>query len=114
MISFAEKVYNVTRKIPRGKVATYARIARAAGSPRSARAVGNALNKNTNSYTSLSLRSLARSRADTKLVPCHRVVRSDGSLGGFAAGTEKKRKILTKEGIVIKDGKIDLKRYLYR
>jgi O-6-methylguanine DNA methyltransferase len=89
VMSFTEKVYSACRRIPRGKVATYSGVARAIGKPESARAVGNALNKN-------------RSRS----VPCHRVIRSDGSVGGFAHGTEKKIMMLRDEGIEIKEGKI--------
>ena len=47
-------------------------------------------------------------------VPCHRVIKSDGSIGGFAHGTKKKAEMLRKEGIKITNGKIDLKRYLYK
>ncbi|MFH0890986.1 MAG: MGMT family protein [Candidatus Liptonbacteria bacterium] len=111
---FCLRVYRATRKIPRGKVATYAQIARAIGHPRACRGVGNALNKNPNSYSSLSLRSPAGRRGATKtLTPCHRVVRSNGSIGGFASGAKKKRALLVGEGVVIYKGKVDLKRYLY-
>lgn len=107
MTSFTEKIYSATRKIPSGKVATYAQIARMIGRPRASRAVGNALDKNPHSYLVKGLPSRQR-------VPCHRVVRSDGSLGGFASGAKKKQAILAKEGVVVSGGKIDLKRYLYR
>ena len=107
--SFAEKVYLATQQIPAGKVATYAQIAHAIGRPRASRAVGNALNKNPNPYPDLALRSFTRRRDASKLVPCHRVVRSDGSLGGFASGAKKKQVLLAKEGVVVKGGKIDLK-----
>jgi AraC family transcriptional regulator of adaptative response/methylated-DNA-[protein]-cysteine methyltransferase len=60
---------------------TYGQVAAAAGNPRASRAVGNALNKNR----------------DTKHIPCHRVIRSDGSVGGYAWGHEKKVAILKKE-----------------
>ncbi|MEK9180509.1 MAG: MGMT family protein [Patescibacteria group bacterium] len=83
MKSFKQKVYNVVRRIPRGKVLTYKEVARRAGSPRAYRAVGNVLNKNR----------------DPK-VPCHRVIRSDGSVGGYASGTRKKVAILKKEGAI--------------
>lgn len=88
--SFAEKVYRATRKIPRGKVATYARIARDIGNPRAVRAVGNALNKNP--YA--------------PMVPCHRVIRSDGTVGGFASGARAKERMLKKEGVRIEKGKV--------
>lgn len=88
--SFTEKVYAVVAKIPKGKVLSYQEVARRAGSPEAARAVGNIMHNNP----------------DTKKVPCHRVVKSDGSVGGYAQGTEKKISILRKEGVKIINGKI--------
>lgn len=82
--SFKEKVYAVVAKIPRGKVLTYKEVARRAGSPNAYRAVGNIMHNNP----------------DTKKVPCHRVVRSDGDPGGYARGRAKKIAILKKEGAV--------------
>lgn len=87
MTEFEKSVYRAVKKIPRGKVATYAAVARGIGRPRLARAVGNALNKNRD-----------------KSVPCHRVVKSDGSVGGYAYGTRKKMAMLMSEGVrIIKD-----------
>ena len=83
MSAFQEKVYNVVRKIPKGETLTYRQVAEKAGSPRAARAVGNILNKNYNPK-----------------IPCHRVVRSDGRVGGYNRGTKKKRELLKKEGII--------------
>ena len=80
--SFTEKVYAVVAKIPRGKVMTYGEVARRAGNPRAARAVGNIMHNNP----------------DTKRVPCHRVVRLDGTPGGYARGTPRKIAILRREG----------------
>jgi len=92
---FTKKVYTQTRKIPKGKVATYKQIAQAIGCLQAARAVGNALNKNPYAPQ----------------VPCHRVIRSDGRVGGFAGGAKRKIAMLKKEGIVIKGGKIvDIKK----
>lgn len=82
---FQVKVYAAVRKIPRGKVATYTYIARVIGKPRAARAVGNALNKNSFSPK----------------VPCHRVVRSDFKVGGFARGSKAKITLLKKEGVLV-------------
>jgi len=79
--TFAEKVYEVVKKIPKGSVLTYKEVAKRAGSPRAYRGVGNILNKNH----------------DLK-IPCHRVIRSDGKLGGYNLGQNRKRKILEKEG----------------
>ena len=86
---FAEKVYGLTRRIPPGKVSTYGEIARALKC-RAYRAVGNVLNKNP--YA--------------PIVPCHRIVCSDGRVGGFASGTKNKINLLRKEGIKIKNGKV--------
>ena len=84
-MGFSDDVYAACRLIPRGSVATYSEIARAIGKPKAARAVGNALNKNPSpSY-------------DGGTTPCHRVIRSDGSPGGFAFGEKNKIRILEKE-----------------
>ncbi len=83
MISFAEKVYRVVAKIPKGKVLTYKQVAAKAGSPRAFRAVGNILNKNYNPG-----------------IPCHRVVRSDGRTGGYNRGAKQKEEILRAEGFL--------------
>lgn len=80
---FKEKVYRVVKKIPRGKVLTYRQVAQKIGNPKSYRAVGNALNKNR----------------DPK-VPCHRVIKSDGSVGGYNSGPDKKVKLLKNEGYI--------------
>ena len=78
---FQEKVYNIVKKIPKGKILSYKEVAKLAGSPRASRAVGNALNRNP-----------------FKEVPCHRVIKSDGTLGGYAKGAKEKARILKKEG----------------
>ena len=72
-------------RIPKGQTRTYSQVARAIGKPHAARAVGNALAKNP----------LA------PIIPCHRVVRSDGKLGGYSAkgGADRKRKMLEREGV---------------
>ena len=94
--SFNERCYKILKKVPIGKVTTYKALAHALNS-KAYRVVGNAMKKNP--------------RAPG--VPCHRVINSDGSIGGFAGGTKKKIQLLKKEGIEIKKGKIDLKKYLY-
>jgi O-6-methylguanine DNA methyltransferase len=81
MITFREKVFNVVKKIPKGMVLTYGEVARRAGFPRGARAVGSVLKTNFD-----------------PAIPCHRVIRSDGSLGGYNRGKNQKRAILIKEG----------------
>lgn len=95
-MKFSEKVYEVVKKIPKGKVSTYKAVAEALNC-KAYRAVGNALNKNP--YA--------------PIVACHRIVNSDGSLGGFASGVKNKIKMLEKEGVVVENGKIDLDKYLF-
>ena len=81
MPSFTQKVFAVVAKIPKGETLSYKQVAKKAGSPLAYRAVGNILNKNYN-----------------KNIPCHRVVRSDGTPGGYNRGGEKaKNKILELE-----------------
>ncbi|MBZ9572346.1 MGMT family protein [Patescibacteria group bacterium] len=86
---FEKKVFKVVKKIPKGKVMTYAEVAKTAGSPRAWRAVGNILNKNKNLK-----------------IPCHRVIKSNGKVGGYNLGKRKKIILLKREGIKIKKGKI--------
>src|SRR3989344_166826 len=96
-MKFADRVYEVTKRIPKGKVSTYKEIAKALNC-KAYRAVGTALNKNP--YA--------------PFVACHRVVSSNGSLGGFASGLKNKIKILKKEGVEIKNNKIDLEKYFFK
>ncbi len=99
MVTFSELVWQATKRIPKGKVATYAIIAKMIKKPKAARAVGNALNKNP--YA--------------PIVPCHRVVKSDGSIGGFASGPRNKISLLSKEGVTIIKNKVSpLDRFLYK
>ena len=98
MKDFNEKCYEILRRVPRGKVTTYGELAKAIGSPKAARAVGNAMNKNPYAPR----------------VPCHRGVGSDGSLVGFASGLDDKKKMLKKEGIEIVNGKIDLGKFRFK
>ena len=86
---FKNKVYEIVRKIPKGRVMSYKIIARLAGHPRAWRAVGNVLNKNKNPK-----------------IPCHRVIRADGKIGGYKDGTKKKIALLKKEGVKIKNKKV--------
>lgn len=80
--TFTQKVLDVVSKIPKGKTLTYKDVAEKAGNPRAFRAVGNILNKNY----------------DPK-IPCHRVIKSSGELGGYNKGKAKKINILRKEGV---------------
>ncbi len=80
--TFNEKVLGVVRSIPKGKTMTYKEVAKAAGSPGAARAVGAYMKANYD-----------------ETVPCHRVIRSDGVIGDYnRGGTDMKRSILIKEG----------------
>ena len=79
--AFERRVYAVVRRIPRGDVRSYRWVATQLGNPGLARAVGQALKRNP----------------WAPRVPCHRVIRSDGSLGGFAWGVAKKRRLLAAE-----------------
>ena len=78
------KVWNYLKKIHKGKVKTYSEVARAIGKPKAVRAVANAIGKNPYPIK----------------IPCHRVIRSDGSLGGYSGkgGIKTKRNILRREG----------------
>lgn len=80
--TFADKVRDVVRKIPKGKSMTYKEVAAKAGNPKAARAVGAVMRTNFD-----------------PAIPCHRVVKSDGSLGSYnRGGTTRKRAILKAEG----------------
>ena len=82
---FQLKVWSYLKKIPRGSLKTYSQVAKAIGKPRAVRAVANAIGKNPYAPK----------------IPCHRVIRSDGSLGGYSGkgGLKIKRFLLKKEGI---------------
>ena len=104
-ISFNQTIWELTKKVPKGKVTTYKALAEAAGT-KAYRAVGNAMNKNP--YGILNCKG-------RNMVPCHRVVDSKGHLHGFAHGLKKKKELLEKEGIKIKNNKIiEFEKVLYR
>ena len=86
---FQNKVYKLCKKVPKGKVTTYKAIANKMGM-KCYRAVGQALNKNPYAPK----------------VPCHRVINTNGNLGGFASGVKNKVKLLKKEGVKISNNKI--------
>ncbi len=79
---FTQKVYLAACRIPKGQTRSYRWVARQSGYPKAVRAVGNALNRNP----------------FAPQVPCHRVIRSDGTLGGYAYGLKRKRTLLRREG----------------
>jgi len=84
--AFQWRVWQELQKIPRGRTRSYAQIARAVGAPGAARAVGQACNRNPVAL----------------VIPCHRVVASDGGLGGYRWGVERKRTLLEEEGALKK------------
>ncbi len=97
-VSVFEKIYDVVRSIPEGRVATYGQVALLAGNPRWARVVGYALHNNP----------------DPENIPCYRVVNREGRVApGFAFGGEDvQRNLLENEGVVFEaDGHINLKKY---
>lgn len=90
MTKFQSECYEALKKVPKGKVITYAGLARMVGRPKAHRAVGSAMNKNPYAPQ----------------VPCHRVVKSNGDLGGFATDIKVKIKRLQKEGVRVSNNKI--------
>ena len=96
-MNFNQKCYELLFQIPKGKIVTYKQIANTLNT-KAYRAVGNAMAKNPNPI----------------IVPCHRVIKSDGYIGGYALGVKIKNSLLKNEGIVIKKGKIiDFEKHIY-
>ena len=95
-----EKIYEVVKKIPYGKVTTYGRIAAMAGNPHWSQVVGYALHGNP----------------DPKNIPCYRVVNKEGRLSSAFAfgGSNAQAALLESEGIEVIDGVVDLEKYLWR
>ncbi len=99
MTDFEQRVLDLVKKVPRGKIATYQILALKLGKKSLCRAVGNALNKNSQLLK----------------IPCHRVVRSDQKVGNYRLGLAKKIDLLQNEGIIIRGDKIaNFASYLYR
>jgi O-6-methylguanine DNA methyltransferase len=90
-VTFREQVYRVVRGIPVGKVMTYGAVARCANAPRAARAVGALLRCNP----------FPAGRVGAHGLPCHRVVMTDGSLGGYVLGVRRKARLLRAEGVAV-------------
>ena len=98
-VEFNKKVWLALKLIPRGRVTTYKELAKYLGKPKAARAVGNACGANP----------------DAPRVPCHRVVRSDGRLGGYGRGVKKKTELLNREGVKVTKGKAEkFKKKIYK
>ena len=94
-----KKIYKKLLEVPEGKITTYGELAKAVGFTNGQRAVGQIMNKNPYPV----------------IIPCHRVVKSDGKVGGYAYGEKIKTNMLKKEGIKIQDGKIlDWENTIYR
>ena len=97
-ISFKQKCYELLKLIPAGKVTTYQEMARALDT-RAWRAVGSAMAKNKELIN----------------IPCHRVVRSNGEIGQYALGADKKAELLINEGVSVTKGKVDdLEKVFYK
>jgi methylated-DNA-[protein]-cysteine S-methyltransferase len=97
METFAEQCYALLKRVPKGRVTTYKAIAEALGT-KAYRAVGSAMRANPHPVD----------------VPCHRVVKSDGSLGGYVYGAAKKAALLESEGVAVEKGKVaDFETLLY-
>ena len=103
-MAFNQQVFNLCKQIPKGKVTTYKEIANALNT-KAYQAVGNALNKNPFGVWTTK---------GEDMIPCHRVINSNGFVGGFALGKKAKILSLKQEGIKIIDDKIDLKNYLFK
>lgn len=91
-----QKIYALTGKIPKGKVSTYGALAAAIGRPHASRFVGFVLNQNTD-----------------PAIPCHRVIASDGTLGGYNKGVARKATLLKKEGVEIAGNRADTNRFFF-
>ena len=94
-----KKIYKKLLQVPKGKITTYGELAKAVGLKNGQRAIGRIMNKNPYPV----------------IIPCHRVVNSNGKIGGYAYGDDVKNKMLTKEGIEIRNGKIlDFEKRIYK
>ena len=94
---FTARVLSVVRRIPAGKVATYGEVAKMAGKPRAARAVGNIMRE--------------CARAD---VPCHRVIAAGGRLGGYGGNEMLKRALLVAEGVAVRGTRVQVRQHAWR
>jgi len=97
-LKLEEKVYKKLLKVPRGMVTTYGELSKAVGIKNGQRVIGRIMNKNPYPV----------------IVPCHRVIKSDGKIGEYAWGEKIKISMLSKEGVKIKNGKIVDLKMIYR
>ena len=94
-----KKIYQKLLKVPSGYVTTYGDLAKAINLKNGQRVVGQIMKKNPFPV----------------IIPCHRVVKSDGTVGGYAYGTERKKHMLSEEGLKINNNKVlDFKKILFR
>ena len=97
-MNVTEYSYYLVRQIPAGRVSTYGAVAKALGNKNYARAVGKYMNKNP----------------DADIMPCFKIVKSDGTLGGFGLGIDDKIRRLNNDGIMVKNGRIvDFKKLFF-
>lgn len=97
-MNLEHKVYKKLLEVPKGKVTTYGELAKAVGLKNGQRVIGRIMNKNPYPV----------------VVPCHRVILSDGKVGGYAWGEKVKAKMLSQEGVKISNGKILDQKLIYR
>lgn len=97
-MNLEDKVYKKLLEVPPGMVTTYGELARAVGLKNGQRAIGRIMNKNPYPV----------------IIPCHRVINSNGKIGGYAWGEKIKTNMLSKEGVKIKNGKIVDLKMIYR
>ncbi|RDJ31593.1 MAG: methylated-DNA--[protein]-cysteine S-methyltransferase [Crenarchaeota archaeon] len=98
-MNLENRVYKKLLEVPEGKVTTYGELAKAVGLKNGQRVIGRIMNKNPYPV----------------IVPCHRVIKSDGKIGGYAYGEDVKNAMLSKEGISIRKGKIqELEKTIHR
>lgn len=122
MTELENKIFDIVREIPRGKVMTYGQVAAVLGDSRLARVVGNTMHKNPVPFFELASETgfNCKERAPVtdacigfEPVPCHRVVNAAGKMGANfgLGGPSVQAKMLEREGVEVRDGKIDLKKY---
>ncbi|MBM3911239.1 MAG: MGMT family protein [Thaumarchaeota archaeon] len=98
-MNLSQRVYKQLLKVPKGKVTTYKELAESIGLKNGQRVIGRIMNQNQYPV----------------IIPCHRVVKSDGNVGGYAYGQDVKTSLLSKEGIKIKNGKVlNFEKSIYR
>jgi len=98
-LNLDKQVYIKLLQVPKGQVTSYLELSKAVGLKNGQRVIGKIMNKNKYPI----------------VIPCHRVVKSDGNVGGYAFGQNVKTHILSNEGIIIKNGKIiDFEKKIYK